>query len=155
MRFALLILSVAFLTSGSSAQELSKEQLEPWSALTQQLSLIFQREWKELDKYIHPQIVNWGDSMPSPIHFGDEAKKYFEQVEEGADKVVAFHLVPVSVVVAGDVAIINAYLHVLTKPDGKSVEKIFRLHNTWKREDGRWQLLATYNTTIASGDSDD
>ncbi len=93
--------------------------------------------------------------MPSPIHFGDEAKKYFEQVEAGADKVVAFHLVPVSVVVAGDVAIINAHLHVLTRPDGKSVEKIFRLHNTWKREDKRWQLLATYNTTIASGDSDD
>ncbi|MGI6414818.1 MAG: nuclear transport factor 2 family protein [Thermoguttaceae bacterium] len=156
MRFALLVLSVAFLTSETFAQELSKEQSEPWSTLNRQVGLYFQRDWKEHDKYIHRKIVDWGDSMPSPIHSGDgEAKKYFEQVEDGADKVVAFHLVPVSVVVAGDVAIINAHLHVLTKPDGKSVEKIFRLHNTWKKEDGRWQLLATYNTSIASGDCDD
>ena len=156
MRFALLVLSVAFLTPGSFAQDLSKEQLEPWSALKRQVGLYSQRNWKEHEKYIHPKIVDWGDSMPFPIQDGDgEAKKYFEQVEDAADKVVAFHLVPVSVVVAGDVAIINAYAHVLTKPDGKSVEKIFRLHNTWKKEDGRWKLLATYNTSLAPANSDD
>ncbi len=75
MRFALLVLSVALVASGSSAQELSKEQLEPWSTLKRQVGLYFQRDWKEHDKYIHPKIVDWGDSMPSPIHFGDEAKE--------------------------------------------------------------------------------
>lgn len=149
MRFALLVLSVAFLTSESLSQELSKEQLEPWSTLKRQVGLYFQRDWKEHAKYIHPKNVGWGDSLPSPIPFRDgEAKEYFEKVVDSADKVVAFHLVPVSVVVVGDVAIINAYIHVLTKPAGKSVEKVYRLHNTWKKEDGRWQLLATYNTSI-------
>ena len=154
MRFALLLMSVAFLASEVSAQELSKEQMEPWSALKDQVGLYIKRDWKEHDKYIHPKIIDWGDSMPTPVHFGDDAKRYWEQVEDGTEKVVAHHMIPVSVVVAGDVAIINAYLHVLTKPDGKSVEKIYRLHNTWKKEEGRWQLLATYNTTVSSGESD-
>ena len=123
MRIALLALSVTLLVSESFAQELTKEQMEPWSTLKRQVGLYFERNWEEHDKFIHPKIVDWGDSMPSPIHFGGEAKKYYEQVENGAEKVVAFHLVPVSVVVAGDVAIINAHLHALTKPDGKSVER--------------------------------
>ena len=143
MRFALLVLSLAFVASDGLAQELSKEQMEPWSALQRQVGLYFERDWKEHDKHIHPKIVDWEDRTPSPIHFGDDAaKRYWEQLEDGADKVVAHYLVPVSVVVVGDVAIINAHLHMLTKPDGKTVEEIARLHNTWKKGEGRWPLLS-------------
>ena len=156
MRFAILAMGLALFTSDGLAQDLTKEQMEPWSTLKRQVGLYFERDWKEHDKHIHPKIVDWGDSTPSPIHFGDDAaKRYWEQLEDGADEVVAHYLVPVSVVVAGDVAIINAHLHMLTKPDGKPVEKIFRLHNTWKKEAGSWLLLATYNTTVATPDSDD
>ena len=155
MRIALLVFSVICLGSGVFGQELTKEQKEPWETLKRQVGLYLQRDWEEHDKHIHPKIVDWGDQTPSPIHFDDEAKKYWEEVESGLDKVVAFHLVPVSVVVVDDVAIINAYLHTLTKPDGESVQSIFRLHNTWKKEDGRWRLLATYNTTVQLGESDD
>lgn len=156
MRLAFLIVCLTVLTSDGFAQELTKEQVEPWSTLKTQVGLYFERDWQEHDKHIHPKIVDWGDSMPSPIHFGDDAaKRYWEQLADGADKVVAHYLVPVSVVVAGDVAIINAHLHVLTRPDGKPVEKIYRLHNTWKRENGRWLLLATYNTVVAMPESDD
>ena len=118
MRFAVLLLSMAFFTSQCTAQELSKEQMEPWSTLKRQVGLYFERDWEEHDKYIHPKIVDWGGSIPSPIHSGDDAKRYWQEFEEGSEKVVAFHMVPVSVVVAGDVAIINAYVHALTRPDG-------------------------------------
>ena len=55
-------------------------------------------------------------------------------------------------------AIINFYLHVLTRDeddeDGEQVEQIFRGHNTWKKEDGRWLLLSTYNTMVEAADDD-
>lgn len=156
MKAALLVaMSAAFLASELRGQELSKEQLEPWSALQRQIELYVERDWDAHDKFIHPKIVDWGTSMPSPIQASKNAKSYFEQVEDGRDKTVAFHMVPVSVTVAGDVAIINAYIHVLTKPENKSVETVYRLHNTWKKEDGQWQLLATYNGVASSEDDDD
>lgn len=156
MRSALLVVCLTILTTNAGAQELTKEQMEPWSTLKTQVGLYFKRDWREHDKHIHPKIVDWGDSTPSPIHFGDDAaKQYWEQLEDGADKVVGHYLVPVTVVVAGDVAIINAYLHMFTKPDGKPIEQIYRLHNTWKKEDGRWLLLATYNTVVTSPESED
>ena len=77
---------------------------------------------------------------------------YHTTLVSGEDKVVAHRLVPVSVVVVGDVAIINSYLYLLTRPkEGKQVEKILRLHNTRKKEGDRWLLLATYNTVAKSG----
>jgi len=155
MRILLLLLSVTFCSSCAFGQELSEEQKEPWETLKRQVGLYFERDWEKHDKYIHPKLVDWSDQTPAPIHFNDEAQQYWEKVEDGQDKVVAFHLVPVSVVVVDDVAIINAYLHTLTKPDGQSVQSIFRLHNTWKKDDGRWRLLATYNMTVQLGESDD
>jgi ketosteroid isomerase-like protein len=137
------------------SQDLTKNQLEPWSVLQRQVALYFERDWDAHDQYIHPKIVDWGDMTPAPIQLNDASKKYWRMFEAGSDKVVAHHLVPVSVVVVGDVAIINAYLHMLTKPDGKPVESVYRLHNTWKKEQGRWQLLATYNTTVKTGDDED
>lgn len=116
----------------ASAQNLTKEQLEPWAALKEQVALYFRRDWEDNDKYIHPKLVDWGTHCPSPIRFNTEANKYWKQFADGEDKVVAHLLIPVSVVVAGDTAIINAYVHSLTKPEGKSVETIYKLHNTWK-----------------------
>ncbi len=138
----------------ASLNELNKEQMEPWTALKEQLALFFKRDWDKHDRYLHPKLVDWGTFWPSPLHFDKEANAYFEQVAEGDDKVVAYTMVPVSVVVAGDTAIINAYVHALTKPDGKSVETIYRLHNTWKKEDGQWQLLATYNSVVSPKDNE-
>ncbi len=155
MRTVVLIAAMLFSTlvgSEGIAQELTKEQMEPWSALEKQVALYMKRDWDKHKEFIHPKLVDWGDATPSPIQFNNLAGEYFQKLEEGLDKAVAHLLVPVSVVVAGDVAIINAYGHVVTKPDGKAVETIYRLHNTWKKEDGKWQLLATYNTKVESGE---
>jgi hypothetical protein len=155
MRIAFLV--AAFLLStlvarGASAQELTEEQMGPWSALEKQVALYLKRDWEKHKEFIHPKSVDWGVFAPAPIHLSEAADKYFQEFEEGSDKAIAHLLVPVSVVVAGDVAIINAYGHVLTKPDGKAVETIYRLHNTWKKEEGKWQLLATYNTKVESAE---
>ena len=85
-----------------------------------------------------------------------QAYEYFTKLEESGGEIVAHHLVPVTVRVVGDVAIINAYHHVATKDEeGEAEETIGRLHNTWKKHDGKWKLLATYNTIVSPTDDDD
>ncbi len=155
MRCLLFTVSFIILASSVNGQELTKEQSEPWTALKKQVGLYFDRNWDEHDKYIHPKYVDWSESSAASITLNDESKAYWEAVEDGTDKVVAFYLAPVAVVVAGDVAIINADLHSLTKPDGKSVQGLYRLHNTWKKENGRWLLLATRNKIVAPEDPED
>lgn len=158
MRFVLAAITTLVFTCGLvKAEPFTEEQLAPWTALEEQVDLGMRHQWDAMEKYLHPNLSAWGDSLPAPIAFSGKAYDYFRKLGETDDMLVAHHLVPVSVTVVGDVAIINAYHHVLTKDDeGEAKETIYRLHNTWKKGDGQWKLLATYNTVVPSmGDHDD
>lgn len=89
----------------------------------------------------------WGNHLPHPVT--NRSYAYYVALRAGEDEILAHHLLPVTVVVVGDVAIIDAYLHILSRSDDdKQEEKILRLQNTWKKENGKWLLLATYNTEV-------
>ena len=95
--------------------------------------------------------------MPAPVSVKSDS--YYAKLREGEDEIVAHHLIPVSVVVVDDVAIINFYCLVLTRTendegDVKQVEKAIRGHNTWKKENDRWLLLSTYNTMVETTNDD-
>lgn len=154
MRLTLLALSVVLVTSSLAVgQELTKEQMGPWSALEEQIELDAKRDWEATRKFLHPKACLWTDAVPAPISM--KGFPYYTKLRDGQDEVVAHHLVPVSVVVVDDVAIINFYLHVLTQTeDGEQVERVLRGHNTWKKENGRWLLLANYNTRVEKEEDD-
>lgn len=153
MRFVIAALLCAVCGSTTLAYELTEEQKGPWRALEEQVAHYIKKDWKEHIKYIHPQASIWGDFAPAPLS-AVKSDAYNQMFEEGQPNALAHHLVPVEVVVAGDVAIINFYIHVLTKPEGESKEVIFRGHNTWKKENGKWLLLAIYNTKVKSADDE-
>ena len=140
---------VAFCSLSANTQELTEEQQGPWSALQQQVALFIKQDWAEHDKYIHPKAIFGDEDWPAPVT-AVRMQKYTEALFKDADEVVAHYMTPVSVTVAGDVAIINCYLQILRKKDGQSVESTLRLHNTWKKENGRWQLLSTFNAAVKS-----
>ena len=121
MRYASAVLAISFFILGSlsaTAQELTKEQQEPWSALEKQVALFMKRDWEEHDKYIHPKAILAGGDLPSPVTSG-RWNKYRNAFFSDPDEVVAYYLTPVTVTVAGDVAIINAYGQVFTEKDGE------------------------------------
>lgn len=129
------------------AQELTPEQMEPWSVLETQVKLDANRDFKSMKQYMHPKGTFWGNHLPHPV--SNRSYDYYVKLRAGEDDILAHHLVPVSVTVVGDVAIIDAYLHMLSHCDeGEQEEKILSLHNTWKKENGKWLLLATYNTDV-------
>ena len=98
-------------------------------------------------EYIHPKAILGGDRFPSPVTAA-RFEAYNQAFWNNSDPVESYVLIPVTVTVVDDVAIINAYGKALTKKDGETKEATFRLHNTWKKEGGRWQLLATYNAVL-------
>lgn len=153
MRYAPAVLTAFVLTSISlvaNAQELTKKQREPWAALERQVALWFEQDWEKHDKYIHPKEIDWGDFVPTPVTAA-RSKDYTTVLLKRTDTVVAHELIPVTVTVVDDVAIINCYLRVLTEKDGVSMESTYRLHNTWKKEGKRWLLLATCNSIVEEG----
>jgi hypothetical protein len=150
----LLVLALSLVITGWPSvlgQELTPEQLEPWSALEEQVGLDIAQDWEGMKKFLHPKASFWGPNSPSPTSM--KSYSYYGKLREGQEEVVAHHLVPVSVVVVDDVAIINFYGYGLHRnKDGGQVERIIRGHNTWKKENGRWLLLSTYNTIVETDD---
>jgi len=134
-------------------QELTKEQAGPWAALEEQIGLDVKQDWEGMKRFLHPKSCFWGDTSPTPSSM--TSYSYYAKLRSVEDEIVAHRLVPVSVVVVDDVAIINFYGHTVVKTkDGRTVEKIIRGHNTWKKENGRWLLLSTYNTEVKMGGDD-
>ena len=136
-------------------EEMTGERKEVWSVLNEQVGLDVKLDWEGMKKFIHPKGCFWGDMSPMPDDSSEGSYAYYQKLRATEDKVLAHRLVPVSVVVVDDVAIINAYAHTLTvDDDGGQEEVVYRLHNTWKKHEGKWKLLATYNTSVESDDDD-
>ena len=132
------------------AFEMDPMQKDAWDALVEQIQLGMERNWDDQEVYIHPQISTWGPDMAAPggAASGASGPALFQMAMERTPKPVAHNLVPVTVVVDGDVAIINFYLVLLNEgPEGPTYATM-RGHNTWKKDGERWRLLATYNTWL-------
>jgi ketosteroid isomerase-like protein len=145
-----------FLTQFAFSLEMTEEQKEVWDTLEEQVALDMKKDFEAEKKFIHPKACLWGDRLPAPISPSPKAYSYFEKWWKSQDDIAAHYMVPVSVVVVDDVAIINFYLHMMAEnDDGKAKEIVIRGHNTWKKEDDRWLLLSTYNTWLPSEEDDD
>ena len=157
MRVAVLTLAALFVAARLAyGIELTEEQKGPWNTLEEQVALDMKKDLEGEMKYIHPKACLWGDDSPVPTSVSAKSTSYYKKWMEGQDEIVAHNMIPVSVVVVDDVAIINFYLHILTKDnEGKQKELILRGHNTWKKENDRWLLLATYNTKVKAEEDDD
>lgn len=157
MRVFVLTLAAIFVATGLAfGLELTEEQKGPWNTLEEQVALDMKKDVEGEMKYIHPKACLWGDQSPVPDSVSAKSTSYYKQWMDGQDEIVAHNMIPVSVVVVDDVAIINFYLHILTRDRaGKQSEMIIRGHNTWKKENDRWLLLATYNTKAKTEEDDE
>jgi ketosteroid isomerase-like protein len=146
-------LAILVLPLQLTAQNLSEDEQEAWSALETQLAHVYAREWDKNQEYMHPDLVTWGPDNPVPYPVTESGKALWQTEVSRSGNVLGYEMAPVSVVVDGDVAIINFYVrHLVEETAGGKVEWVtWRGHNTWKKRGDRWLLLATYNTTLPSG----
>ena len=146
------VLSAAFALLAAApqvmAQNLSPEEQEVWSTLEAQLDRAYAGDWQGNLEYMHPDLVLWGPESEVPYPFTETGDLLWRTSNARSGTPLGFELAPVTVVVDGDVAIINFYVRALWEATpGGAVEWIsWRGHNTWKKRGDRWLLLATYNT---------
>ena len=141
-------LAILVLPPQLMAQNLSEDEQEAWSALETQLAHGYAREWDKNQEYMHPDLVLWGPESPVPYPITESGQALWQTAFGRSGTVLGHELTPVSVVVDGDVAIINFYVRFLLEatPGGEVKWVSWRGHNTWKKRGNRWLLLATYNT---------
>lgn len=109
---------------------MDKKRREVWSALEAQVDHGMAGEAEE-SKYIHPDAMYWAASIQTPM-----------RLDVSTARIANYQLLPVSVQVHGNTAIVDAYMGIL---DG-ATPVVWRLHNTWINEKGQWQLLSIYNS---------
>lgn len=135
---------------------MTKVEQEVWETLKKQVAKDLDKDWEGMGKYIHPSACFWGDNLPHPVSASPETIDYYAALRASEGKIIAHQLIPVSVVVVEDVAIVNFYGHAIVEgDDDERKEQIVRGHNTWKKENGRWLLLSTYNTMVTNAVGDD
>ena len=135
------------------AQDFSEEEQEAWSTLETQLNHAYAGEWDRNQEYLHPDLVLWGPESEVPYPMTESGQALWQTFIARSGTVLGHELTPVTVVVDGDVAIINFYVRALVEATpGGTVEWVsWRGHNTWKKRGNRWLLLATYNTFPEDG----
>ena len=149
MKYLISIIAVLILAATLYAGEFTKEEKEVLETLNTELSHVFADEIDEEAKYNHPRAIYWGTRSPVPAPASEKVEELWKlQRANSLVKYLGFKIVPLTVVVVGNTAIINAYITVLVKPtpDSEPVWRQSLLHNTWVKEEGRWLLLANYNT---------
>ena len=141
---AALGLLLAF-ASVAPAQELTAEQQEVWTAFEQEVALWVSGDMEANYEFVHPDFVWWnsGNSVPGDY---DAAWILDNGSADYAGKWVAYDLTPLTILVYDDFAVLNAYMRGFRedRPGGDAKWTTLRLHNDWKKDDGRWRLVANY-----------
>ena len=149
MKYLISIIAVLILTVTLYAGDLTEEEKEVLETLNTQLGHVFAGQIDENTKYLHPRFVHWGTFSPVPAPDSEAGRRLWKlERDNSSAEHLGFEIVPLTVVVVGNTAILNVYLNILMKPkpDSEPVWRQVLLHNTWVKEKGRWLLLATYNT---------
>ena len=147
MTALLLILFVAAPTTADLA--MTADEREVWNVLVEQIRLAASDDWDRSTSYMHSEFVQWGDDLPVPHPRSPELQEIYKLVDGGIE-FLSHEMLPLTVHVEGDTAIINAILRaaVRSTPGASPSVLNVRIHNTWIRTDDGWRLLSNYNTFV-------
>lgn len=142
-----LVAAVSLALSGPvAAEELSAAQQDVWETVSVSHELFLQGKIDESFKYIHKDVVWWNKVTPVPGDY-DSAYLLDQAFDTHTGKWLAYDIVPLTVLVFDTFAVVNFYVRGLREetPGGNAILVHQRYHNTWKKEGGRWLLVANYN----------
>ncbi len=128
---------VAFVVCGASSSAQAPLQLEDrWT------TALVNRDSRTFDQLLAPGFV-YTENAPV-MNRGDVIKSV-----TGPDKVEWARNEGMKAHNFGDVQVITGVLHLRGKSaDGKSFDKRYRFTDTWRRQKGRWQIIAAQDYLI-------
>ncbi len=128
----------------SISKEWTKEQKEIWA--------VIEDHWKSLTKgkvdkfidYIHPDFVGFGHESPYPVDYG--WLKHWVGFWSKNTVFLNWALKPQHIILYDNIAIVQYYLFTITKRETSAGNQAIRRYTmTWKKEDGKWRVIASHN----------
>ena len=135
-----LFIGMAVLSNTAYAQKWSAKQQEVWKAVENWWELEKNNDAEGIKALIHKDYIgwNWGEYAP-----GGQAEALRWASHMIPKRKIAYtNLKPLDILVMGDIAVLHYYYSTRQTVDGKETEEQGRWTDVWKKEGGKWLLVA-------------
>ena len=135
-----LFIGMAVLSNTALAQEWSAEQQDVWKAVGNWWELLTNNDAEGIKALIHKDYAGWGWGDNATEGYAESLRWANHMVPKG--KIAYINLKPLDILVMGDVAVIHYYYSKFQSVDGKETVERGRWTDVWKKEGGKWLLIA-------------
>ena len=136
-----LAVAAAILSFGASAQNWNAEQQEVWNLELQQWKMAAAEDLSWIDSMVHPNLSYWESGQPMPQNLASLSRWNRYAAANGAT--LEQELMPISIVITGNVAVVNYYYQVAREDNDKKREMVTgRYMDVLMKDNGRWKFIA-------------
>jgi hypothetical protein len=133
--------AAAALAGPASAQNWTAEQQEVWAVEEQQWKMSAAEDLSWVDSMVHPNVSYWDAGQPMPQNRASLLR--WSRHSAANDNVLEQELLPISIVITGNVAVVNYYYSVARENYKKERETVSgRYMDVLIKDGGRWKFLA-------------
>ena len=134
-------LVVALTSFGAAAQQWNAEQQEIWNLELQQWKMAAAEDLSWIDSMVHPNLSYWESGQPMPQNLASLNRWNRYAAANGAT--LEQELMPISIVITGNVAVVNYYYQVAREDNDKKREMVTgRYMDVLMKDNGRWKFIA-------------
>jgi ketosteroid isomerase-like protein len=135
-----LFVGMVILSNTALAQKWSSKQQEVWNAVENWWELYQKNDVEGIKALFHKDYVGWSWGFNSP-EGQKEAHRWANHMIP-KNKIAYTNLNPLDILVIGDVAVLHYYYVTNQTVDGKDKLEQGRWTDVWKKEGGKWLLIA-------------
>jgi hypothetical protein len=133
--------AAAMLSFGASAQNWNAEQQEVWNLELQQWKMAAAEDLSWIDSMVHPNLSYWESGQPMPQNLASLNRWNRYAAANGAT--LEQELMPISIAITGNVAVVNYYYQVAREDNDKKREMVTgRYMDVLMKDNGRWKFIA-------------
>ena len=137
----LLALATGLLSLGAVAQNWNAEQQEVWNVELQQWKMAAAEDLSWIDSMVHPNLSYWETGLPMPQNLASLNRWNRYSAANGAT--LEQELMPISIAITGNVAVVNYYYQVAREDNDKKREMVTgRYMDVLMKDNGRWKFIA-------------
>jgi hypothetical protein len=137
----LFALAAATLSQGAAAQNWNAEQQEIWNFELQQWKMSAAEDLSWMESMVHPNISYWETGAPMPQDLA--ALNRWNRYSAANSATLEQGLTPISIVITGNVAVVNYYYQVAREDHDKTREMVTGHYmDVLIKDGGRWKFIA-------------
>jgi hypothetical protein len=126
---------------GAAAQQWSAEQKEVWDLEQQQWKMAAAKDLSWIETMVHPGLSYWETGQPMPQDLS--SLKRWNRYAAANGATLEQELMPISIVITGNVAVVNYYYQVAREDKDKKRETVTgRYMDVLMKDNGRWKFIA-------------